>query len=402
MHVKTDYSAASAPLDYKKFSKNSILKAWEEERQLRAFYKDPYGDGSERWFLPEFALDCLRLFKPETGKYVPKDRSKRKDGITENILHEIDPLLMMKGLFQAGYLPAKVTRQIQIANGKRSGVDEAMQSIELLFAEETLHDIDEDFPDASIQSILNYLRERISMCAEIKDANKQRYYAMLEPLGRGLDAITLGRKTFAPDGRTVITEKTHEGDPHLAFNALEELWFGVGAKGLDKLGGTITRFSLAPTKFTIEGHIDYCNDIRRLFMSRQTLELSAKRFPQMAEFFEIVNANLKAAYMCMDAIVQNHPDNPREAKKENYKPETARVDLCLLLPSVFKGAEFYKDVLPLREMLVRLDSERSRHPSLNNLVEQMHYQIGPYLERLGRPIRRPSQTPLKISQRCAP
>ena len=391
MDVRTDYGAASAPLDYTKLSRSSILKAWNEERQLRNFYKDPYGDGSERWFLPEFALDCLRLFKPETGKNVPKEWSKRKDGITENILHELDPLLMMKGLFQAGYLPPKVTRQIQIADGRRSGVDEAMQSIELLFAEETIHDLDEDFPHASKESILNYLRECISTCAEIKDADKQRYYAMLEPLGRGLDAITLGRKIFAPDGRTVITEKTHQEDPHLCFNALEELWFGVGAKGLDKLGGTITRFSLAPTKFTIEGHINYCNDIRRLFMSRQTLELSAKQFPQMAEFFEIVNANLKVAYMCMDAIVQNHPDNPRKPKQEFFRPETARIDLCLLLPTVFKGAEFYKDVLPLREMLVRLDSERSRHPSLNNLVEQMHYQIGPYLERLGRPIRRSSR-----------
>ena len=128
----------------KKLSEASVAEARSKEARLRAFYRDPYGDGSERWWLPEFNLDYLRTFKIEG--------QKRKNPVVENILHEFDPLLWMRGLFKAGILPPKIT--FQVVKEAHQELPLAMQPIFRLFNAITIHDLDEDFAEVNLMGYI--------------------------------------------------------------------------------------------------------------------------------------------------------------------------------------------------------------------------------------------------------
>ena len=70
---------------YSMLSEASIEEAKFTEEQLLNFYRDPKGDGSERWWLAEFTLDYLRFFKPEG--------SKRKTSPLKPFFTNLGPLL---------------------------------------------------------------------------------------------------------------------------------------------------------------------------------------------------------------------------------------------------------------------------------------------------------------------
>ncbi len=380
--TQKDFNQAVDADTIRLLSQASLEEAQSKEERLRAFYQDPYEDGSERWFMPEFAFDFMREYKPP-GK-------KRKDNLTEDALHEINPCLNMKGYFKGNILPPAVT--YQIVGGQRFDLPREQQHIQLIFALEKIHDLDEDFPEVSPDLFVEYMSDRILSCQEMPSHERDLYIDMIDPLKQGLIAITLNRKTYADDGITEIEIETHQGDPHICFDELEKLWFAGGVKGPDRLSGTIQRFSHIPNQFPIDAQIDYAIDIRSLFMHRLFLETMATRYPQLSEFLNIVNSQLRVAYVCFDAMVGLHPENPRERRKGKYSPQTARIDIAKFLPDAFKGSEFIdKDTLIFDEMLKRMAAEASHYlgpnsvPILQPLVDQMEGQIRPYLEELKNP-----------------
>ena len=295
-------------------------------------------------------------------------------------MHEINPNLNLKGLFQANILPPEVT--YQIVGGQKFDLPPEQHPIQLIFAEENIHDLDEDFPEVSPELFVEYMGDRILSCGDIPEWKKDTHINMLEPLKAGLVAITLNRKAYDTDGKKVIEIETHQGDPNICFDELEKLWFAAGVKGPDRVSGTNQRFSYIPDQFPIDSQIDYAIDIRRLFMQRQFLETGAHRYPQLKEFFDIVNHQLRVAYVCFDTMLSYHPANPRQPQKGKYRPETAHLEISSFLPIAFKGAEFIdKDALIFDEMLRRMDAEATHYPSLRPLVDQMEEQIRPYLNK---------------------
>ncbi len=352
-------------------SMRSEQEAEEKEARLRTFY------AKKEWIPAPLSLDYLRLFKP-VGQ-------KRKDGITADILHEFDPLVVLKGHLEGGILPKKVTYYLE--NGRKIAIPPAFQSIEHAFTAVAIHDTDEDNPEASADHFMQFMLKSMDRLG-IPDEEKDRLRFSLQFDVASMEALTFGRKIFDKGGR-VITIPTHDGDLNQYLRAVENHWPAALAKGLDRLGGLVTRFNPVSEKqpFTIEKQQAYLKDTYRNFMHAQPLENAMDRFPELRNSIEIINAKINVAYRCLSAIIENHPEVIKNfGGKLNFKPETARIEIHRYL--VKATADLHcldDDTLPLVRMVDGFMREAEKHPSLLNLVRQMDRQISASIDAVRNP-----------------
>lgn len=338
-------------------SEDSFEEARQRISELRDFYR------SKGWHIAEFCLDYLIQHKMNGHDH------KRKDKVTENILHELRPLFWAKSFLEAGVLPDKVF--YEIVNDQRQDIPEAHQSIEHLFCAIMLHDLDEDFANVSKQHFLEYMQKRIRGTRGIHSAyGCQPGDGFLEEFinfnAQSMEALTFGRKT--KKGK----EKTHDGDVNVYYDGLENIWTGIAAKIADRLEGITTRYSpyAIPEFFDLKSDEKYRAETQNLFETRNVAWVAKKRFPQIASYLEIMDAKLNVAYRCFSSMVYNHPKN---AKSD---PTKARVRLEQFLPTAMTGGYLFDEKnRPLFTMLQGFEQEVWQHPSLYPIVKQMRDQM---------------------------
>ena len=349
-------------------SDESIEEARDKIDRLQTFYQDPYEDGSERWFMAEFALDYLMQFKVEG--------SKRKDGITEDILHEINQLLLQRSLIKASIanpdlevIPRRITTQI--VDGNEFELPYEMQSAERLFVATTLHDVDEDFHDSSPDHYRDYIKQRIAAEDSISDKDKEIMLEELEVDVQTMKLLTFGRKTRDSEGNPT-KEKTYEGDRNKYMDAVEIYWAAAATKATDKLDSLTSRYGLAETYFTIEQDLLHIDETHRLFKQRQIMENMADKYPQMADYFELINAKLDVADRCLEGLTLYHPAKLALNPDAEVNPETAKIDIRRPLDKATMHAEYLeRDSWMLMRMLRGFQVEAETHPELQNVVDQM-------------------------------
>ncbi len=362
--LEQDFNSSDPLLPSKDdLSRASIIETRSKEARLRAFYLKQ--EREQGWVFPNKTLDYLRLYQ--------KEGSKRKDGYTEDCLHQIEPCLWLANMYEAGILPERVT--YQVLNDECIDMPPHMQSIEHLFNTIHFHDVDEDFWNASRNTLEKFLRE-----SDIGDNENTITF-----LGDASDAITFGHKINSIG----MKERTHQGDHQIYLDAMENVWCAIAAKGPDRLGGLITRFGILEKIFTYEKQKKYLNATNRLFFHRQTLEDMERRYPELGAYFDIVNNNLSIALRCFSVILEHHPDNP----EREGNPNTARIGLESYLDNAFQGAQFIPiDIAPMQRMLSGYKALASRVPVFESLVTQMDVQLSPYLK--AHPMATPNFMPL--------
>ncbi len=370
----------------------SIQVARSKEDRIREFFDNPYPNESPPWYLEQILFDYFRKFVQEG--------MKRKDGYTEESLHVIDPLLFNKILLQIGYLPDKVTKECRILKStgavRRNEIPTEQQSIRLLFATTIIHDLKEDYPKCNNEHLTNYINERLRTHPNLKEDHVTDLQKMIPALLEGLDAITFGYKDFDGSGN-IIKTSTHGDDLQLYLNALQEKWFSIGAKAIDRLGGLVTRFSETESKFTIKDHIEYADQTRKLFMVRQTLENMADRYPEMRDYFEIINANIRIALVTLEAIAFHYPNLPKDFKQKGVSnPNTVEIDIHRFAPIAMKARHYTPSgICPMQRLVGGIQAEANRHPSLQPIVSQVTEQLQPYLNELGQNLRLITNPPTK-------
>lgn len=344
----------------------SLLESQEKFERAQSFFCNPYDNRSERWYLAEYCLDYLRRFKTEGHK--------RKNGITESILHELDPVLFCRGLFKGGVLPGQVT--YQIVNGRRFEIEPAFQSIEMLFCAILIHDLEEDFPSASRRDLRNYLFDRVHQ-ETLEVAKKEQLSTSIRLIGSTLKTQTFGRTKYDKT-RHIVTEQTYDGDPQQYYDGLERNWAAIGAKATDRMGGLVTRFENGPGVFPIDRNIAYLQETYDLFGTRQILEKMQERYPELAAYFKVLNARIDIAYRCANALISYHPENPMRTSKKTSCPNTARIELSsTTIQAALPGAEHIPpDVCPFTAMLKGFSTQANLHSQLTPLVQQMRNQLG--------------------------
>lgn len=368
------------PLDEKpSVAQASVEEARRKINSLKQFYKDPFDDGSERWWLAEFCLDYLQQFKYEG--------TKRKDGITEDVLHEINQLFLHKSFIHAPknpyyeirVLPREVT--FEMVNGKRKAIPAEARSIELLFCGAAIHDIDEDFPDSSPDSLKAYLRGRIMAEPQIPQSQKDKLNKSVDVLAQAMKNLTFGRKTRDSAGN-VVKEITFDNDRNLYMDAVESLWISAAVKPPDKLDSLTSRYGHYADYFTIEKDILHLDETYRMFKIRQMLENMKDRYPELSEFFTVVNAKMSVAERCLQAMTLHHPSKLKQQPDPSVRPETAKIDVSRFLEAATRYSQYLEeDCKMLVRMLRSFQAEAQRHPSLQNLVTQMTNQFEPYLKK---------------------
>jgi hypothetical protein len=367
--------AAACDTDIENISAESVIEARDKEARLLNFFDNPFNDNGEPWHLAKIYWSYLRTFKTE-GK-------KRKDKVTESILHELDPALYAATLLQTGYLTDKVTYQIR-ENAKTLLPPEA-KPIENLFCTFPIHDMDEDSPDHSRDTLIEFGNDHISDLPSLTSSQEMLMRARIMRLADISDAITFGRKYTDIHGH-VRKQNTHGNNLHVYNRAMQEYWEAIGVKGLDRLGGTITRFSRVPVlKFRPEDHMAYLSETRELFTSGQPLEDMQERYPQLSQYFDIVNMNLRIAIVCMDTMVQNHPnlDRQRYPKRGTIDPAQVSVSIKRHLRKAMVAADQTQaDICPMNTLLEGLTAEAGRHQELQPIVDKVEQQMQPYLIHL--------------------
>lgn len=360
-------------------SQASKLQAKKTEAELREFYKNPFGNHTARFWLAEFSLDYLRHFKPEG--------SKRKDRPTESILHELNPARFVKALFLSGKLPAAITYKMEDDNatGEKNSVrielPKSLQSIERLFCAIHIHDLDEDFRDSSSSHFLDYIYRRIDAESRIPPELKQQLKAEAHEDAKSMIALTFGRKTRDGKGQK-IRVPTHNNDRQRYSDELEAHWPAIAAKAPDRDDGLRTRYGYSRSYFTIPQDQDYLEETRRLFMYRQALEIMQERYPELSEYFEIMNSRIDIALRCLGVITAHHPTTLNIYPDATIHPETARIDIPKrLLQKATQGLENFDGGCDpfLARMLLGFQLEAQRYPVLRNIVKQMESQLAPYV-----------------------
>lgn len=346
---------------------DSLAEANDKISRLKEFYEDPYEDGSERWWLAEFALDYLMQYKTEDHK--------RKDGFTADIIHELNQLILQKSLIDASnytpnnIIPRRVT--YEIVDGKKQKIPEAQQSAERLFTATTVHDVDEDFYDSSVDEFRAYMTQRIDSEKRIPQAQRQELYDALECDCQSMDTLTFGRKTKDAEGNKVRVT-TFNNDRNLYMDAVESLWASVATKATDKLDSLTSRYGLSSNYFTIEQDILHIDETHRLFKQRQILENSAERYPQLANYFHLMTAKLDIADRCLEGITLYHPKKLALNPDAEVHAETAKIDIRRSLDEAILYSEFLdQDSWMIKRMLESFQAEAQEHPTLKSIVDQM-------------------------------
>lgn len=357
--------------DTAKLARQSRAEARAKEKRLRKFFTDPYDDGSERWYLADKLLDYLRAYK--------KEGSKRKNRFQENILHEFNIALFFKAMLQSDLLPRKVTYQ-KDRGGNIEQIPQALQSIELLFCTALFHDLDEDFADASPEDLEGVLTYLVSQETGLSDTQKNRYLDMTNVLGPLMEAITFGRSYRF--NKRIKKAPTHDGDPQLYLDHMEELWPAILTKGGDRHWGIVERFGPVPDIFPFDRQLQYMQETEDLFYYRQTLENMAQRYPQLSEAFEVINARMNVAYRSVNIILDFHPNNPYPERK-TANPATARLDIKWLLPKALKIQPcIEEDADDMKQLLVNLESVAARRPTLRPITRQLRDQLTDFMPDL--------------------
>lgn len=360
---------------------DSVAEAHDKISRLKSFYKDPYEDGSERWWMAEFALDYLMQYKT--------DGDKRKDGYTADIIHELNQLILQKSLVEASnhtddiVIPKRITHEI--IDGEKRSIPKAKQSAERLFVATTIHDVDEDFYDSSVEEFHAYMRNRIDTEKRIPEPQRQSMYAELEADCEAMNILTFGRKTRDDDGNEV-KEKTFDGDRNLYMDAVEATWATVATKATDKLDSLTSRYGLSEDYFTIEQDILHIDETHRLFKQRQILENAAERYPQLSEYFHIMTAKLNVADRCLEGLTLYHPKKLEMNPDPEVNPLTAKIDVRVPLDEAILHSEFLpQDSWMLKRMLEGFQIEATKYPALQGLVDQMIEQYEAALEAKNGP-----------------
>ncbi len=364
--------AARAQKQKNKIAESSVIAAQQKEKRLLSFYEDPYGNGTEQWYLAPILWKYEREFKFE-GK-------KRKDKATEDIIHELDPSLFAATLFRCGFLPPAVTYQRY--RKKKFPIPLEQQSIENLFCTFPIHDRDEDDPDASRDTLIEFANDHISDIPEISDRERDLLRLRADFMGDVSDAITFGRKTRNKKGDIVEVE-THGNNLPTYSKAMREIWPAISTKALDRLGGTITRFTRVPVKnFSPKKTMAYLNETRLLFMAGQPLEDMIERYPQLSAYFDLVNINLRIAIVCVDSMIQVHPklDPKHFPIRGTRDPETVEVTIHRYLRKAMQAAPWTtKDICPITCLIDGMVAEADRYPELRPIPDQVLQQATPYL-----------------------
>lgn len=368
--------AARKPSQVEEIASNSIIEAHQKEARLLQFYEQPLGPNSEPWHLAKIYWQYLRAFKTEG--------TKRKDGATESIIHELDPCLYAKALLEAGFLPKEVTSQN--IYGEHITLPPEQHSIENFFSSYAIHDMDEDNPDYSRKTLIEFGQDHISDIRSIlKTAQEDLMRKQIAFIADVSDAVTFGRKTRLPNG-DIVKENTHNNNFPTCFRAMKKLWPAISLKALDRLGGLVTRFSRVPVaSMTPQNNMNYLDETRELFMTSQPIEDTQDRFPQLSEYLDIVNMNLRIALVTLDSAIQYHPQlNEKYFQTRGTRdPNALELSVHRQLPVAMRAAKWLTpDICPMTCLLEGLIAEAERYPKINPVVEQFEKQAVPYLTQL--------------------
>lgn len=368
--------AATKASDIENIARNSIIEAKQKEERLLQFYNQPFGENSEPWHLAKIYWQYLRNFKTEG--------TKRKEGATESIIHELDPCLYAKALLESGFLPQALT--YEITNGISSELPPEQQSIENFFCAYAIHDMDEENPDYSRKTLIEFGQDNISDISSIlKSSQEEVLRRQVSFIADVSDAVTFGRKTRLPNGE-VVKEETHNNNFPTCFKAMKELWPAISLKGLDRLGGMVARYSRVPVEsMTPKKNMNYLDETRELFMIAQPIERTQDRFPELKDYLTIVNANLRIAYVTLDSIIQYHPNlNEKHFKTRGTREaEELELDINDFVPMAMQAASYTtSDICPMTCLLEGLTAEAERHPKIKPIVNKFEEQITPYLTTL--------------------
>lgn len=382
----------NVPLSLEKLSEISLYEARHKEKIIRDFFKDPHGDGSERWWMAEFALDYLKLFKPE-GK-------TRKDKHTQNILHELNPALAMMDYVRADILPKRVT--YQMIDGKRVDIPKEYQSIENIFIEDWLHDTKEDYQLSTDSHFKAYMHNRVKNHPEIPAEEKASLLKRITPVKKARHSITYDYKrpteqlnrNAAKSNRPskvqtepernkqgVLTGNTiiypHRKDHTLYGRNMENHWTAFAYKILDRIEGLVTRYGIVPDYFLVEDDQQYKEETERMYMLGQSNERMMKRYPELAEYLNVTNNLMQIAYRCFAAMTLYHPRAIENSGEQDVHAETADIDVEQWIPLATSGGVGERFIV---RMLHGFELEAQRRPSLQNITKKMRKQFSRYME----------------------
>lgn len=373
MNIKQlfDTPALAEDPNLQALSAHSIVEARDKKNRIIEFYEDPYEDQSERWLLAYHTYTYIESYK--------KEGNKRKNKFQENILHEQNITLFFKALLKSGALPKKIT--YQILNGVREALPLSQQSIELLFCVINIHDADEDFFDSSPEEMQDYLTLMITRDRNLSISEMKYYLDMIDELPKMMRAITFTRKT-RDKNKNPIKVETHEGDPQLYVDAMEQFWATILTKAGDRKRGVVDRYGPVPNIFSLQRQSDYLDETQDLFYFRQTLENMQMRYPQLHEAFSIINARLNVAYRATRAIIRFHPDNT-ESKRKTSNPLSARLDIRPFLRTATKIEPYLDDdANDLKDLLINLEHVSLRRPTLRGITGQLRMQLTEFMPEL--------------------
>lgn len=388
--IKDKFSATSEPKDrnLEELREESLYEARDKEERYRNFIQDPFNE-DRPWWNARFAFDYFKMFVGE-NEY-------RKDGFTQESLHVLNPLLRMKGQLTGPkkpediILPRFVERQIVNYEAVIDKLEEpvfeplpkSMQSIERIFVAETTHDLCENYPEVTTDKFRDYMKTRIE-----KDAPKDIRFLLLAELEedcRALDALTFGKKIRKPDG-SIEKIKTHDGDTNSYRRAMESVWAAIAVKGPDRTDGLETRFSKMKSPFAPDKNQTYLSETNALFLHPRPLESMKTRYPDLANYFEIMNAKMDVAYRALHVFVEYHPKLERGNRKLG-RPETADVRFDRSPAIAARDLPYLEpDLHSWPKMLENLRYESQRHPILKPLYEQIETQLKPYLTPPYKPV----------------
>lgn len=369
--------AATTGEEIEEIAARSLSESLEKEARLLRFYEQPFGANAGPWHLPKIHWQYLREFKP-VGK-------KRKDNATEDIIHELNPALEMAAYFKAGFLPPEVT--YEKTGGIKRDLPPEQHSIAHLFSAIAFHDRDEDDPDASRDTLIEFSNDNISdLGNDVRQAEKDFMREQVLYLADVSDALTFGRKARMQGG-AVQKQTTHGNDLALYSRALTQHWTAITTKCPDRIRGLVTRYTRVPIKkFSIGKHMAYLHETGTLFMEAQPIEDTMDRFPQLTPFLEIMNSQMRVAFVTVGAITKYHPDldTKEHSRKGVYDPKTAEISIHRGLSTAMKAAEWIPhDVCSMPELLEGIKAEAERTQVLQPLVDRIEEQLSPYLQRLG-------------------
>ncbi|MCC6597540.1 MAG: hypothetical protein IT559_01975 [Alphaproteobacteria bacterium] len=385
---KFESSSKAAKIDMEALRAQSIEEAREKSARYRSFIENPTNEGP--WWNACFAFDYF-------NEFVTEDQF-RNDGFRPESLHVLNPLLRMRAQFTGPFtigpqspeniiLPHRVTHEIvnyeDIVNidaaPVRRELPRAQQSIERLFVAETIHDLCENYPEVTPEHFRAYMQERIN--TEAPPENRALLLEELEEDCKALVALTFGKRTRNALG-AIVKEKTHNGDLNTYCRAMENVWPAMAAKGPDRTSGLETRFSLVSNIFSADTNQRYLDETARLFLHSKPLENMALRYPDLKNYFEMVNAKMDVAYRMLHFFTDYHPDLDKSGRKKTGKPETAVISFLGPLKVAARDLPYLEpDIQSWRTTLERYGYEAERHPVLKPLYEQIKKQIMPHLNK---------------------